>query len=122
MRFMMAVEEAEESFSGVCRRFGVSRKTGYKWLARYEECGVDGLVDRSRAPHHHPREVAGELAERCLWVRREHPTWGPVKVRAWLARRWGALAWPAASTIGALFEREGLTVKRRPRGGQPPPA
>ena len=41
-----------------------------------------GLADRSRAPCHHPQEVSAELAERCLEVRRAHPTWGPVKVRA----------------------------------------
>ncbi len=120
MRFMMALAEREESFAGVCRRFGVSRKTGYKWLARYEEGGLNELIDRSRAPHHHPQEVRAEIAEQCLAVRRMHPTWGPVKVRAWLARRAGELAWPAVSTIGALFEREGLTVKRRLRRRSPP--
>ena len=50
MRFVMAVESQEEPFAVVCWRFGVSRKTGYKWLARYETDGVSGLLDRSRAP------------------------------------------------------------------------
>ena len=120
MRFVMAVEEREEAFAAVCRRFGVSRKTGYKWLDRYAEAGVTGLLDRSRAPLHHPQAVAADLAERCLAVRRAHPTWGPVKVRAWLERRRPQTAWPAASTIGALFDREGLTVKRRLRRRSPP--
>jgi putative transposase len=53
--------------------------------------------------------------ERCIAVRRMHPTWGPVKVREWLARRAPRTRWPAVSTIGALFEREGLTVQRRLR-------
>ncbi len=103
-----------------CRRFGVSRKTGYKWLARYETEGVAGLVERSRAPLNHPQEVSAAIAERCLAVRRVHPTWGPVKVRAWLERRAPEIAWPAASTIAALFDREGLTVKRRLRRRSPP--
>jgi transposase InsO family protein len=120
MRFVMAVEGREEAFAAVCRQFGVSRKTGYKWLERHREDGVAGLVDRSRAPLHHPQAVADEIAERCLWVRREHPTWGPVKVRAWLERRAPQTAWPAVSTIGALFDREGLTVKRRLRRRGPP--
>ena len=59
MRFMLAVEEREESFAAVCRQFGVSRKTGYKWLARYAAEGVAGLVDRSRAPLHHPQAMSG---------------------------------------------------------------
>lgn len=120
MRFMIAVGEEEDLFSAVCRRFGVSRKTGYKWLGRYEEAGVTGLADRSRAPHRHPREVTAEIAEQCLAVRWAHPTWGPVKVRAWLSRRKPELAWPAPSTIGALFDREGVTVKRRLRRRSPP--
>lgn len=80
-----------------------------------------GLADRSRAPLHHPQAVAAEFAEACLDVRRAHPTWGPVKVRAWLERkRPGGAPWPAASTIGGIFEREGLTVKRKLRRRGPP--
>ncbi len=120
MRFVIAVDAREEAFAAVCRRFGVSRKSGYKWLERYEEAGVEGLVDRSRAPLHHPQAVTEEIAERCLAVRRAHPTWGPVKVRAWLERRAPQTPWPAASTIGALFDREGLTIKRRLRRRSPP--
>lgn len=115
MRFVIAAEKHEESFAAVCRRFGVSRRVGYKWLSRYEEAGVEGLLDHSRAPLHHPQAVADQVAERCLEVRRAHPTWGPVKVRAWLERNASQIEWPAASTIGALFDREGLTVKRKLR-------
>lgn len=120
MRFVMAVEAEEEPFAAVCRRFGVSRRIGYKWIARYRTTGVEGLVDRSRAPRHHPNQLADEIAERCLAVRHEHPSWGPVKVRAWLERRMPKAQWPAASTIGELFDREGLTVKRRFRRRGPP--
>ena len=81
-----------------------------------------GLLDRSRAPHDHPQAIAAAIRERCLAVRRTHPTWGPVKVRAWLERRKPDIGWPAASTIGALFDREGLTVKRRLRRRCPPSA
>jgi transposase InsO family protein len=120
MRFVMAAEKQEEPFAAVCRRFGVSRRIGYKWLARYEEAGVDGLLDRSRAPQRHPHAIAEDVAERCLETRRAHPTWGPLKVRAFLERRAPAIEWPAASTIGALFDREGLTVKRKLRRRSPP--
>jgi transposase InsO family protein len=120
MRFVMAVESKEEPFAAVCRRFGVSRKTGYKWLERYTEIGVAGLLDRSRAPRHHPHAIPEEIAERCIAVRRMHPTWGPVKVREWLVRRAPRTRWPALSTIGALLDREGLTIRRRLRRRSPP--
>jgi len=120
MRFVIAAEKHEEAFAAICRRFGVSRRVGYKWLARYQEEGVEGLLDRSRAPLRHSRTIAEEITERCLAVRRTHPTWGPLKVRAWLERRAPGTGWPAASTIGALFDREGLTVKRKLRRRSPP--
>ena len=120
MRFVMTVVNREEAFAAVCRRFGVSRKTGYKWLGRYEEAGVEGLTDHLRAPLNHPHAITEAIAERCLAVRRAHPTWGPVKVLAWLERHAPQTQWPAASTIGALFDREGLTVKRRLRRRSPP--
>lgn len=120
MRFVMAAEKGDMAFAALCREFRVSRKTGYKWLARYAEEGVAGLVDRSRAALHHPQATPAAIAERCLDVRRAHPTWGPAKVRAWLARRWPRTAWPVASSIGELFDREGLTVKRRLRRRSPP--
>jgi transposase InsO family protein len=120
MRFVIAAEKHEEPFAALCRGFGVSRRVGYKWLARYREAGVPGLLDRSRAPLHHPHAMEDDIAERCLAVRREHPTWGPLKVRAWLERKAPAREWPAASTIGALFDREGLTVKRKLRRRSPP--
>ncbi len=120
VRFVMAAVENAEPFAALCRRFGVSRKTGYKWLGRYDDEGVGGLKDRSRAPLHHPGALAAEIAEHCLKVRREHPTWGPVKVRSWLEQHAPRTQWPASSTIGELFDREGLTVRRRLRRRSPP--
>jgi putative transposase len=120
MRFVIAVEERQESFAAVCRRFGVSRRTGYKWLGRYQEAGLEGLSDHSRAPDRHPHAIAEKVFERCLEVRRAHPSWGPVKVRGYLERRQPSMEWPAVSTIGALFDREGLTVKRKVRRRSPP--
>ena len=120
MRFVLAVEAGEEPVAAVCHRFGISRQNGYKWLGRWRAEGVAGLADRSRAPLDHPQAVAPELFEGCLAVRRAHPTWGPVKVRAALERRSPTRPWPAPSTIGALFDREGLTMKRRLRRRAPP--
>ena len=120
LRLVAAVETGEDSFAAICRQFGVSRQNGYKWLARYREAGLEGLREQSRAPLHHPHAIAEEIAERCLEVRRAHPSWGPLKVRAYLERQAPATDWPAVSTIGALFDREGLTVKRKLRRRSPP--
>jgi transposase len=119
MRFVTLFERGEESMAALCRRFEISRKTGYEWLARYAAGGIAGLADRSRAPLTHPQAVAEAIAERCLAVRYEHPTWGPRKVLAWLERRWAQTDWPVASTIGVLFDRAGLTVNRKRRRRAP---
>lgn len=120
MRFVMAIVENQEPMAAACRRFGVSRKAGYKWLDRYEQEGAVGLADRSRAPLTHPHALGERVVARLVEVRRAHPTWGPVKVRAYLERQAPRTRWPAASTIGDLFDREGLTVKRRLRRKSPP--
>src|SRR5574340_1482222 len=120
MQFVLAARTHEESIAALCRRFGVSRRTGYKWLTRFEEEGAPGLFNRSRAPLYRPHTIAEEISERCLEGRRAHPHWGPLKVRAYLERQAPGTAWPAASTIGELFDREGLTVKRKLRRRSPP--
>jgi transposase InsO family protein len=120
MRFVAAVEAGEESISALCLRAGVSRKTGYKWLERWRKQGVEGLFDRSRAPSRRAWSMDASVAQACLEVRRTHPTWGPLKVKGWLEHERPGPIWPAASSIGALFDREGLTVKRRLRRRGPP--
>jgi transposase InsO family protein len=120
MRFVIEAEKEEESFAQLCRRFGISRRIGYKWFARFTAESIGGLQDRSRAPHNRPHALKEEIAERCAAIRRTHPTWGPVKVRGYLERRAPEIRWPAASTIGELFDREGLTVKRKIRRRTPP--
>ena len=107
MRFVDAVVDDEETFAALCRRFGVSRKTGYKWLERYDDEGVEGLKDRSRAPLHHPQAMPDRIAEQCVAVRRAHPTWGPVKVLGWLENHRPRTRWPTASTIGDLLIARG---------------
>lgn len=102
----------------LCARYGVSRKTGYQWLARYHEDGRRGLQERSHAPHHCPHRIAPAIAELLCAARRKHPDWGPGKLLDWLAPRHAELdvnEWPAISTAGDLLAREGLVKKRRRR-------
>ncbi len=99
----------------LCARYGISRKTGYKWLGRFDEAGRQGLQDRSRAPHRCPHRIADEVAEVICDARRQHPSWGPEKLLAWLAPRRPDLVLPAVSTAGDLLARRGLIPKRRRR-------
>jgi putative transposase len=99
----------------LCARYGISRKTGYKWLARFEESGRSGLRDRSRAPHHCPHRIPREVAAVICAARRQHPSWGPAKLLMWLQPRYPALDWPAVSTAGDLLARRGLVKRRRRR-------
>lgn len=99
----------------LCARYGVSRKTGYKWLDRFDEAGRQGLGDRSRAPHRCPHRITSEVAAVICAARRQHPSWGPAKLLAWLRPRHAALDWPAVSTAGDLLARRGLVKKRRRR-------
>jgi transposase InsO family protein len=94
----------------------VSRRIGYKWLARYDAEGRRGLVNRSRAPHYCPHKVPAAIAELLIAEREAHPHWGARKLLVVLARRHPRLqAWPAASTVADLLARRGLVQKRRRR-------
>jgi putative transposase len=99
----------------LCARYGISRKTGYKWLARYDEGGRAGLRDRSRAPQHCPHRIPRDVAAVICAARRQHPSWGPAKLLAWLRPRQPGVEWPAISTAGDLLARRGLVKKRRRR-------
>ena len=64
----------------LCRRFGISSRTAYKWLARYADAGAEGLPDRSRRPHHSPRRTPPAVEAQVLGVRQAHPAWGGRKI------------------------------------------
>jgi putative transposase len=99
----------------LCARYAVSRKTGYKWLARYDAGGRPALRDGSRAPHSCPHKIPEPVAQLVLTARRRHPDWGPEKLLQWLAPRYPTVTWPAISTAGDLLARHGLVKKRRRR-------
>jgi putative transposase len=113
VRFIAAVAGGRLGMTEACRIFGVSRKTGYKWLERYKTAGPRGLEDQSRAPKTTPWALSEEDAERLVQARRGHPTWGPRKILAWMRRREPTMELPAASTVGDLFRRRGLVKARR---------
>lgn len=115
-RFIADDQRGLYSRTELCQRYGISRKTGYKWLGRHLEGGRAGLKDRSHAPHSCPHGTAPEVAELICSARRQHPDWGPRKLLAWLAPRHPQISdWPAVSTAGSLLARNGLVKKRRRR-------
>lgn len=114
------IEEASQegvNISELCREYGISRKTGYKWLKRYRQSGIDGLHDRSRRPKHSPIRTALEIEQLIVQMRQKHPYWGGRKIRSTLEQQ-GYKDLPVASTITAILDRYGQidlleSVKRR---------
>ena len=99
----------------LCRRAGVSRKTAYKWLARYAAEGAAGLSDRTRAPHVQAQRTPDWVAKRLVAFKRKHRTWGPKKLVAALHRREPNVAWPAPSTVSEILAAHGLVKHRKRR-------
>jgi transposase InsO family protein len=114
-------EGGRVNMAELCRTFGVSRQTGYDWVARYREAGsLDALEERSRRPHHSPTKVSDEI-EAALIAARKKFGWGGVKLRAVLADFHPEIDWPSPSCISALLDRNGLTRRRRVRRRTPIP-
>jgi transposase InsO family protein len=108
--------EGRLNFAELCREFGISRAVGYDWVARYRDAkhDVKAIKERSRRPHRSPAKVSDEVEELLVAARKARPTWGPKKLRAFIAERCPKLAeLPAPSTIGEVLRRRGLTVPRR---------
>ena len=114
-RFIRDQQSGLYTMTELCERHTISRKTGYKWLERFDAGGRGALGDRSRAPHRCPHRISDDVAELICTARRQHPSWGPEKLLQWLAPRHPALELPAVSTAGDLLVRHGLVKKRRRR-------
>jgi transposase InsO family protein len=114
-RFIDDWQSQDWNLAELCRHYGVTRATGYKWLERYQKAGLDGLGDQSRAPLRHPNALSSAIEDVVIALRAQHPSWGAPKIRARFARDHASLALPAESTIGAMLHRNGLTVARRRR-------
>ena len=119
VRFVTEWESQDWSLSELCRDYGITRRTGYKWLACYELSGWEGLEDKSRAAQVHPNQTSEEVQELILELRKKHTRWGARKIQAKLKRgaEMGAYKVPVISTVGAILKQYGLTVarKKRPR-------
>jgi transposase InsO family protein len=119
MKFVTRLEEGERMVD-LCKEFGVSRKTGYKLWSRYQRFGAVGLFDESRRAQRTPHGMAAEVQELLVEGRKQHPSWGPRKLKAWLAGKHPGVKLPAPSSIGDLLKRRGLVTPRRRRRFEPP--
>jgi putative transposase len=115
IRFIALYLDRVLSMAELCREFRISRKTGYKFVRRYDLYGPEGLLDLPRIAYRHPNAVDDELQEQIIVLRAAHPTWGPRKLLAVLVRDLAHIDWPCSSTIGAILKRRGLSVPRRHR-------
>lgn len=117
--FVLARLRGDRAMSELCREFGISRKTGYKWEQRFFDGGVPNLIDRSSRPSELANATPDEVVERIIKARQAHPTWGPKKLYEILCRGDPKLALPALSTIAAILKRNGLVKVRRVRRRTP---
>ncbi|MGH7602366.1 MAG: integrase core domain-containing protein [Gemmatimonadaceae bacterium] len=111
--FVRLVHQRRHPITELCVAFGISEKTGHKWLSRFHEQGIFGLADRSHAPHLAAHQISPKVRRQITRLRSEHPTWGARKLRVVLARSSPEITWPAPSTIGELLRREGLIHRTR---------
>lgn len=124
LAFISACLNRADSIADICDRFGISEKTGYKFLKRFrDESGSPAaLLDRSHAPRTCAHRMSSEVATRVIALRRRYPKYGPVKLRDWLVQHEPQQHWPAPSSIGALLAEAGLVRRTRRRRRTDPAA
>jgi transposase InsO family protein len=113
--FVAELESGRYTMSELCAQYGISRKTGYKWQARFAADGADGLRDRSRRPHGHPATTDEAIVAAVLAARRRFPDWSGEKLVQWLERREPNRAWPGRTTAYQILQDGAAVRRRRPR-------
>ena len=103
-----------EKMAALCREFGITRRTGYKFYNRYKEVGLHGLTDRARRPKRYANQLPMQVEKEILRIKRKKHSWGAPKIREILKRKFPEVKTPAKSTIHCILDRHGL-VKRRKR-------
>ncbi len=115
LKFVLQILEHGERVSDMCKAYGISRKTGHKYLKAYKESGPEALYDLTRAPDSIPHRTSKATTALLVKARKSHPTWGPKKICAWLKAKHEGIELPCPSTIGEILKREGLVQPRKRR-------
>lgn len=113
--FIKAYYEKKFTLSDLCRQFGISRKSGYKWIKRYEDNGFEGLTSRSKVPLNQPNKTDSSIVNELLRVKYHWPQWGPKKVLGYLKHSKLDITWPSLTTVENIFNNHGLVKKRKVR-------
>ena len=116
LEFVERAVKPRARISALCREYGVSRETGYKWLKRFKRDGAEGLEEKSRRPHASPLATAEDVVAAILELREKYPRRGPKKLVVLLRNKLGA-ATPSVATIARVLKRLGM-VRRRSRFGR----
>lgn len=114
LKFIARILDGEQ-MAGVCREFGISRKTGYKIVRRYNDSGLEALTDRSRRPYRHANKLPFQIEKLIVSLKKERPSWGAPKIRERLRRLYPDIHCPAISTVHVVLDRQGLVQRRRHR-------
>ena len=112
LKFVARVLEGEK-MAGLCREFGISRKTGYKLVDRYNDSGLEALTDRSRRPYRQANKLPFQIETLIVRLKEDKPHWGAPKIRERLRRLYPDVHTPAISTVHAVLDRRGLVKRRR---------
>ena len=120
-KFILEATGGYFTHTELCQRFGISRKTGYKWLHRYQAEGPDGLADRSHRPHSCPHAAESNVIEAAIELRKRRMSWGPKKIHVRLMTLHPDWRIPSPQVLHKYFEREGLVQKRRRSRRRPHP-
>jgi len=113
--FVLRVFEAKVAFGELCREYGISRKTGYKWKQRFLDQGIEGLCDQSRRPAKSPSQVDEDTTCKIVRLKLAHSNWGPRKIRTVFGRSYPELELPSESTFKRILDKAGLVKHRKRR-------
>lgn len=113
LKFILAYHEKKFNLSELCRQFGISRTIAYKWIARFETEGVDGLSDRSKRPLSNPYATSDKIIKEVLDIKYQWPTWGPKKVLAYLIKNSHYDEYPSRTTVENILKKNGLVERRK---------
>ena len=113
LKFVLKAFKSKENFTEQCRRFGISTKTGYKWLKRFEEGGVAGLKDQPTVAKEVRNKTDDKTQRRIIRLKKRYKSWGAKKIHSLYMRKYPGEYVPCRSTIEEICKREGFTKKKR---------
>jgi transposase InsO family protein len=113
--FVLRALRQEQSFSSLCREYGISTNTGYKWKQRFLEAGSPGLLDSSRRPLTSPAALSEDVVCELVRLKQAHPNWGPAKIQALYSRAHSSAPLPSLSSVQRVLGKAGLVLPRKKR-------